>query len=234
MASTTGLRDTPHQTIYINNINEKLKKQELTTNLYLLLSQFGHILEVNSGTSFRCRGQAWVVFDKTDAATRAVRAMSGFNFFGKPLRCSFAESKSDTISKIEGTYKPRPKRVDGKTKNTEVKRETRKRPDSPTQDSKSTKRVAESKSAPEPMQEDTNPPNKILFVENLPGATTATLLEMLFQQSEGFVEARLIPGKSGIAFVEFGDAFQAEQAKDTLQGFKISGNNQMRISYAKQ
>ena len=47
------------------------------------------------------------------------------------------------------------------------------------------------------------PPNKILFVQNLPDTTTAEMLSMLFKQFPGYGEVRLVEGRPGIAFVEF-------------------------------
>ena len=46
-------------------------------------------------------------------------------------------------------------------------------------------------------------PNKILFVENLPDASTTEMLSMLFKQFTGFREARLVAARPGIAFVEY-------------------------------
>lgn len=36
------------------------------------------------------------------------------------------------------------------------------------------------------------PPNKILFAQNLPEATTGQMLGMLFQQYPGFIEVRAV------------------------------------------
>ena len=52
-------------------------------------------------------------------------------------------------------------------------------------------------------------------------------------RSEGG-QVRMVPGKPGIAFVEFGSEAQSGQAKDTLQGFKLTPTNQMRITFAKK
>lgn len=60
------------------------------------------------------------------------------------------------------------------------------------------------------------------------------MLAMLFRQYEGFAEVRMVPGKAGIAFVEFGDAMQATTAKNGLQGFKITVDKPMHITFAKQ
>jgi hypothetical protein len=47
-------------------------------------------------------------------------------------------------------------------------------------------------------------------------------------------QVRMVPGKPGIAFVEFGTDTQAGQAKDTLQGFKLTPTNAMRVTFAKK
>ena len=80
----------------------------------------------------------------------------------------------------------------------------------------------------------TAPPNKILFIQNLPEASNEAMLGMLFQQFPGFREVRMVEARPGIAFVEFENDMQAGVAMSGLQGFKITPNNGMAISYAKQ
>lgn len=77
-------------------------------------------------------------------------------------------------------------------------------------------------------------PNNILFVQNLPHETTPMMLQMLFIQYPGFKEVRMIEAKPGIAFVEYGDEMQATVAMQGLQGFKITQQNPMLITYAKK
>jgi hypothetical protein len=60
------------------------------------------------------------------------------------------------------------------------------------------------------------------------------MLSMLFRQYAGFAEVRLVPGKSDIAFVEFGDESQASSAKEGLNGFKITPEKPMHVTYAKR
>lgn len=82
--------------------------------------------------------------------------------------------------------------------------------------------------------EDIGTPHRILFIENLPDATTVNMLEILFQQFPGFQEARLVPGKAGIAFIEFENDIQAGVALAGLQGFKITQQHTLFIVYAKK
>lgn len=171
------------------------------------------------------------MFDKIESATNAVRTMNKLMFFGKPLRVSFSRNKSDTMAKLDGDYKVRPKRVAPPVKSSSsVAR-------APAQVVK--KRRSRSKSPVRAMDESSDnkteeAPNKILFVEELPEACTTAMLGMLFEQYEGYVESRLISGQKGIAFVEFTDAYHAGTAKDTLQGFKITGSNHMKITFARK
>lgn len=84
------------------------------------------------------------------------------------------------------------------------------------------------------MEEDEEPPNKILFLERLPAEINDQMLHALFKQFPGLKEVRMVPGKVGIGFVEFESEGQSGVAKDTLQGFKLTPTNSMKISFAKK
>jgi len=84
------------------------------------------------------------------------------------------------------------------------------------------------------MQPKQQPPNKILFVENLPEGCTDLMLQMLFQQFPGFKEVRMVQGKQGIAFVEFENEVEGSIAMNGLQHFKIIPTHLMVISFAKK
>ncbi|KAK4407736.1 U2 small nuclear ribonucleoprotein B'' [Sesamum angolense] len=100
----------PNQTIYIKNLNEKIKKEELKRSLYALFSQYGRIVDIVALKTAKLRGQAWVVFSEVTAASNAVRQMQNFPFYDKPMRIQYAKTKSDCIAKAEGTYEKRSKR----------------------------------------------------------------------------------------------------------------------------
>lgn len=75
----------PNHTIYINNLNEKVKKEELKKSLYAIFSQFGQILEIVALKTLKMRGQAFVIFKEIQSATNALRSMQGFPFYDKPM-----------------------------------------------------------------------------------------------------------------------------------------------------
>ncbi|KAI4133994.1 MAG: hypothetical protein LQ347_001892 [Umbilicaria vellea] len=51
------------------------------------------------------RGQAHIVFRDIQTSTQAMRALQGFDFFGKEMKIQYAKGKSDTIAKLDGTYR---------------------------------------------------------------------------------------------------------------------------------
>ena len=52
----------PNHTIYIQNMNEKIKKEDLRKSLYVLMSQFGQVLDIVALKTMKMRGQAFVIF----------------------------------------------------------------------------------------------------------------------------------------------------------------------------
>lgn len=76
--------------------------------------------------------------------------------------------------------------------------------------------------------------NSILYITNLPGETTTSMLEELFGQLDGLKEVRQVGGRPDIAFIEYNNEDQAAAAKDTLQSFKLTPQHPMHIVYAKK
>lgn len=233
----------PNHTIYINNLNEKIKKEELKKSLYAIFSQFGQILDIIALKTLKMRGQAFVIFKEIASATNALRTMQGFPFYDKPMRIQYSKGDSDVIAKIKGTFKERPKKPKApKPAPSEEKKfvyliyiefpsflinflifRSKKQKNSASNDSgTNTSSTAE------------QPPNQILFLTNLPEETNEMMLSMLFNQFPGFKEVRLVPNRHDIAFVEFASEIQSSAAKEALQGFKITPTHAMKISFAKK
>ncbi|XP_073234598.1 U1 small nuclear ribonucleoprotein A-like [Porites lutea] len=228
----------PNQTIYINNLNEKVKKEELKKSLYAIFSQFGPILDIVALKTLKMRGQAFVVFRDLGSATNALRSMQGFPFYDKPMRIQFARSKSDAVAKQEGTYVQREKKPREKRKAPEqakpAKRQQNAQPVPMAVAQPVVTPVAQNVVPTAVQQPAVELPNNILFLTSLPNETTEMMLSMLFNQFPGFKEVRLVPGRSDIAFVEFENDVQSGTAKDALQGFRITPSHAMKITYAKK
>jgi len=113
----------PNQTLYVNNLNERIKKEELKKSLYAMFSQFGTVLDVVALKTLTMRGQAFVVFKDIPSATNAMRAMQNFPFYDKTMKINYAKTQSDILAKLDGTFKPREK----KSRQEEKARRTRKK-----------------------------------------------------------------------------------------------------------
>mmetsp|Transcript_57364 Transcript_57364/g.151059 ORF Transcript_57364/g.151059 Transcript_57364/m.151059 type:complete len:255 (+) Transcript_57364:103-867(+) len=233
----------PNQTIYVNNLNDKLSKDILRRELYVLFSQFGSILDIVAMKTPKMRGQAFIVFQDIRAASIALSKLQDFEFYGKRLRIAYGRSKSDAVAKEEGTFVPRHKRKAGEGNAASARPKKvvsvagAPAPVAAKGSSTAASSAPAAAAAPPPPAEpevEDQPPNKLLFLSNLPVEITEIMLQTLFKQFPGLDEVRMVPGKPGIAFVEFGNETQSAQAKDTLQGFKLTPTNAMRITFAKQ
>jgi len=233
----------PNQTLYVNNLNEKIKVPELRCCLTELFGTYGEVIDITASGTLKKKGQAFVVFKDISCATNGMRALQGFVFLDKPLRISYAKSKSDIVSQEDGTFKPRGKHGEKAAKEEEKEKEKKSvGPGKP--------RAAEPKhkaSAPAPKMmphpgaapqkaesgDKEGQPSNVLFVENLPPEVNEMMLTMLFRQYPGFQEARLIKGRN-VAFIEYSDELQAGIAKHGLQGFMVTPEMALKISFAKQ
>lgn len=101
---------TPNQTLYLRNLPEKLNKTELKRALYMLFTTYGPVLDIVTnrvgakGQSMR--GQAHVVYRDIQTSTQAMRALQGFEFFGKEMVIAYGKGQSSIIPKLRGTFEP--------------------------------------------------------------------------------------------------------------------------------
>ncbi|CEQ42634.1 SPOSA6832_04461 [Sporobolomyces salmonicolor] len=122
--------------------------------LDILFREYGLVLGVTAHRNLRMRGQAFVTLDSKEAAAKAVKEVQKFPLYGKPMQLTFARTESDALVK-----KRHPEDMD-QHKEERLKRKTRRIPQMP---------------------DEYLPPNKILFVQNLPDDTTKESLEALFR-----------------------------------------------------
>merc|ERR1719217_735484 len=101
----------PNQTLYVNNLNDKINPETLKKSLREVFAAFGGIMEIIAMKSLRRRGQAWIIFKEVSSATNALRSLQGFPFYNKPMRLNFAKTKSDAVARSDGTYVERAKRT---------------------------------------------------------------------------------------------------------------------------
>ncbi|KAL5963481.1 U2 small nuclear ribonucleoprotein B [Taenia solium] len=222
----------PNHTLYVNNLNDKMKKADLKRALYYLFSPYGRVLEIIAMKTPKMRGQAFIIFQALTSATTALRVLQGFQLFDKPMRIQYARKNSTQIEVLQG--------VNAETqKKKEEEREKRRRRKLAQRQAAAAAAAAAAGGAGAVVngqagadgEVDTEPPNRVLFVSNLPEETTDAMLTMLFNQFSGFKEARRAVG--GIGFVEYETEAQATAAKVTYHGFKLTRTHAISVTYAK-
>lgn len=77
------------------------------------------------------------------------------------------------------------------------------------------------------------PPNKILFLQNVSEEYDVDALTTIFNRFDGFREIRLVPGRQGIAFVEYDAEQGAITAKENTAGV-VLGGKPLRVTYQRQ
>jgi len=74
-------------------------------------------------------------------------------------------------------------------------------------------------------QKNMAPPNKMLFLSNLPKDASSEDMQRLFCGFNGFMGVNLIENKPGIGFAEFDDEYNSTTAQRSLNGIGIRGQN---------
>lgn len=85
MATMTTTTAAPSQSLYLQNLPDKLQKPDLRRSLYVLFSTFAPVLDVTALKTKKMRGQAHILFRDIHGATQAMRACQGYEFFGKEM-----------------------------------------------------------------------------------------------------------------------------------------------------
>ncbi|KAF9006627.1 hypothetical protein BDQ17DRAFT_1423486 [Cyathus striatus] len=226
------------ETLYIQNLNEKIKPEVMKASLRGLFKSYGEVLDVVAHKNLRMRGQAFVSFASADVAKKAMKDVQRFPLYSKPMQISFARTRSDAVvKKLDADHFD-----EHKKQREEHKKATRYT--NPLKAKFRAKRLAAemdgAAAIPAPkrpnvqMPDEYLPPNKILFLQNLPENVTKDQLMALFSQYPNLYEVRLIPTKKDIAFVEYIDEGSAGIAKDALHNYKLDGENKIKITFARK
>ncbi|KAF9351340.1 hypothetical protein BGX26_010632 [Mortierella sp. AD094] len=259
----------PSPSLYIKNLNEKIKLDVLKKSLRAIFGQYGDVLDIVAHSNIRMRGQAFVIFDNKDIATKALSEVQGFPLYGKPMVIQYSKNKSDIHAKKDGEYDDHYKRRlatkekfanDFKPKKRQAmllakqqqKAQEQQRLLEEQQQRMLQQQLSQQSLYPNhpaaipaggaaagmgavPMIPDEYlPRNSILFLQNLPHDIAESQLVSLFQQYPGFKEVRTVPGKSGIAFVEYDNEYYSAAAKTALAEYEISPEHKMKVTFARK
>ena len=225
----------PNCTVYIRNLNEKIKIPALKKSLEEIFSKYGTVLEIIAHKNIWMRGQAFIVFDRLESASVAIKNVQGYPLQDKPMILNFARQASEaSLKRKYGEESEEFKSHQAQRKaDKEIKQAARPQHES----SEKKKKLWPSQQQPSQptnkIADEYLPPNNLLFVTSLPDSATQEVLTAIFGRFTGFVEVRMVPGREGIAFVEYDDLAQAALAKEHTGGMTLEGRP-IQITYARQ
>ncbi|KAL4942544.1 hypothetical protein BDV06DRAFT_211749 [Aspergillus oleicola] len=235
----------------VRNLEERLKPFELKEALSEIFSEYGTILEIVAKRNLKAKGQAFIVFDNVDSATRAIDEVNGFDLFDKPMVLDYAKTRSDATVKREGgdeefeahkrrrlAEKERRQAHSALEAQKKLKRPPVGAPEAPGRPAKTTKGAGlkpTSGAAAAVIPDEYLPPNKILFLRELPDTADQESLTAVFGRFEGFREVRTVPGRKGIAFVEYESESGAISAKEATSGMPMGAEGRpIRVTFQRQ
>ncbi|ORY59481.1 uncharacterized protein BCR38DRAFT_57949 [Pseudomassariella vexata] len=237
-------------TVYVRNLEERVKPEPLKEALRTVFSDYGSIIDIVAKTNLKAKGQAFIVFENPDAAMQAIEEVQGFELFDKPMQLALARTRSDatvmsTGNEEEFEYHKRRRLAEKDKKKAAEAAEEQKRlkrvgaappadlANLPAKAARGTGLKATGPAANTVVPDEYLPPNKILFVQNLPDDYDVEALTAIFGRFEGFREVRLVPGRRGIAFVEYDAEAGAITAKENTAGMQL-GDKMMKVTYQRQ
>ncbi|KAK5449948.1 hypothetical protein LTS15_008521 [Exophiala xenobiotica] len=247
----TAMQNAPSSTVYVKNLEERIKVEQLKEALTEIFSEYGNIIDLVAKKNLKAKGQAFVVFENPDDAAKAIEEINGFELFDKPMQLDFARTRSDaTVLKQEGDQgleKWKRARLAEKERKQalEATQQKLKRPAPmagaaeatglsarPVKAVKGAGLKSSGANAAAIVPDEYLPPNKILFIRDLPDSYDADGLSRIFSRFEGFKEVRMVPGRKGIAFVEYEAEAGAISAKEATAGMQLGDEGKgIRVTY---
>jgi U2 small nuclear ribonucleoprotein B'' len=85
-------------TLYVKNLNDKVRPNEMRRSLYLLMSEFGPVVDVAVHKSDKGRGQAWITFADQNTAVTALQRLGQVTMYEKTISASYAKKSKPGAS----------------------------------------------------------------------------------------------------------------------------------------
>ena len=230
-----------NNTLYINNLNEKININELKHELLELLLKYGKIFEIRMSKSLKLKGQAFITFENINDSKKALNDLNGYELFGKKLNINYAKQTSENFLVKKGKLKENKKKekdIEQKKKRDEFYKKLK-------EDNINLKNKLIEEYYNEIYNNNNNDDlnkiidenednlNKILFVEfeDVNNNINEDVLKKIFSECKGFLNINMFNNK---AFIEFDNITNAQYAKIKLNKSKINNNILLNISFAKK
>ncbi|KAL1588019.1 hypothetical protein WHR41_03217 [Cladosporium halotolerans] len=233
----------PNATVYARNLDEKVKIPALIEALHELFDVFGTVVDIVAKKSLKRKGQAFIVYDNVESAQDAIEDLQSFDLFGKPMKLEFAKSRSDvTVQREDGeagleTHKKHriaeKERKQAQEAAAAAATAPAKRAPAENIAERPAKSAKPAAGAGGVIPDEFLPPNKTLFLRDLPEGYGQDALAVIFKRFPGFREIRTVPGRGNIAFAEYDDETGAIAAKEALSGIELSGQP-ISVTYQRQ
>ncbi|KAI5952572.1 hypothetical protein KGF54_003439 [Candida jiufengensis] len=226
----------PKQTIYVNNINDKVSINKLRSSLQALLQNYSPN-KILIQKTLKLKGQAFITFDNIEIASKAVKDLDKKELFDKPINVNFAKSNSDDVfdkdkdeinSRRNSRKESKIQKKVAESKSKLTKKKASKK------DSKSTK---EQPTSIDIKSWQNLPPNKILLLQNIDNIKNINKnqVEEFFEDYAGLELIRYIKPRN-LSFIEFENEELSTNCLDNvdLSSLKEKFGNDIIFSYAKK
>ena len=232
--------ENPTHTLYIRKISENISKNQIKRVLFVNFSPYGQILEIKLLKGLKFKSQAWITYENIESAILAKKSLNFFYLFDTPIEIQFSPNKNIIINKILGKYNPYGRNK--KEIEPELIEKLSKGPipyhwDYPMEipEKEEIPQIIQPKEIPKIIKQNIilHPPNKILFVQQIPDYMNLDMINILFGQYPGFIEARLVPNLKGIAFIEFENEEQSSLALTGMNGFTIDSDHILSVQFSR-
>ena len=238
--SKKTLKEKPCETLYIKNLNEKVKIDELKEALNKEFSQYGEIIEIRVRNTIRLKGQAFISFKTKEQSSKAKKNLNDKLFLNKKLIIEFAKTPSDSILLLQGKLTENQKKIKdlSRKRNRDEFYENLKQKIEQEKNNNITNNemIINTKDSNEnEISIKINPEevNKSLFVQGLNNSVTNQKLIELFNSISGFKEVKYFPTK-GICFVEYDTVENATNALLKYDKFDLGNDCILRVSFSKK
>lgn len=209
----------PIETIYVNNLNDKVPLSKLKAELQVVFQKYGTIVQLTAHRNLKMKGQAFITYENKESSRAAMEKLQDHELFGKKVRVSYAKANSDNyhrdILKDDEAIEAR-KQLKAKAQTDTAARGVKK---------PGTKKVESWKSIP---------PNKILLIQNLgPQVANSELLDF-FEGFGGFINSRLVKARS-LSFIEFENEVSATGCLEAMTPDRLKNfGDEAILTYAKK
>ena len=228
------------ETLYIKNLNEKIKIDELKEALNKEFSQYGEIIEIRVRNTIRLKGQAFISFKTKEQSSKAKKNLNDKLFLNKKLIIEFAKNPSDSILLLQGKLTENQKKIKDlsrKRKRDEfyenLKNEIEKEKNNNINNNEMIINAKDSNENEISIKINPEEVNKSLFVQGLNNSVTNQKLIELFNSISGFKEVKYFPTK-GICFVEYDTVENATNALLKYDKFDLGNDCILRVSFSKK